>query len=54
MISKISGCNTQAINPIKQDQPLEEGLPTLESTRTSLPIKLIMLIIYLLKILNSH
>jgi hypothetical protein len=46
MTSKINGCNTQAINPIKQDQVLEEGLPTLESTTTFLPIKLIMFIIY--------
>jgi hypothetical protein len=38
MISQISGCNTQVVNPIKQDQLLEEGLLTLESTRTSLPV----------------
>jgi len=45
MTSQIGGCNTQVVNPIKQDQLLEEGLPTFESIGTSLPIKLTMLII---------
>jgi hypothetical protein len=45
MTSQIGGCNTQVVNPINQDQLLEEGLPTFESIGTSLPIKLTMLII---------
>jgi hypothetical protein len=38
----------------QQDQLLEEGLHTLEVTRTSLRIKLTMLITYFLEFLNFH
>jgi hypothetical protein len=39
MTSKINGCNTQCVSPIKQYYLLEEGLPILESIGNYLPIK---------------
>jgi hypothetical protein len=39
MTSKINGCNTQGVSPIKQYFLLEEGLPILESIGDYLPIK---------------
>ncbi len=39
MTSKINGCNTQGVSPIKQYYLLEEGLPILESIGDYLPIK---------------
>jgi hypothetical protein len=36
MTSQISGCNTQVVDPIKEDRLLEEGLIIFESTGTSI------------------
>jgi hypothetical protein len=43
--SYINGCNTQVVNPIRKNQLSKEELLTLEPIKTSLAIKLTMLII---------
>jgi hypothetical protein len=54
MTSHISGCSTQVVNLIRQDRILEERLLIIEFIGNFLPIKLTMLITYLLELKNSH